>query len=82
MCRRLPGLGAQVLIFPVLDLAGVGATASYRDFGSGYFLTERDMAYFARSYADGHDLSDPLLSPDPRGGPARPAARDDHHRRI
>jgi acetyl esterase len=61
--QRLPGIAHQVLIFAVLDVAGVGATGSYREFDSGYFVTQRDMAYFARSYADGHDPTDPLLSP-------------------
>jgi acetyl esterase len=61
--QRLPGIAHQVLIFAVLDVAGVGATGSYREFGSGYFLTQRDMAYFARSYAGGHDPTDALLSP-------------------
>jgi acetyl esterase len=61
--QRLPGIAHQVLIFAVLDVAGVGVTGSYREFGSGYFLTQRDMAYFARSYAGGHDPADPLLSP-------------------
>lgn len=61
--QHLPGIVHQVLIFAVLDLAGVGETQSYRESGAGYFLTERDMAYFARSYAGTHDPADPLLSP-------------------
>jgi acetyl esterase len=61
--QTLPGIAHQALVFAVLDLAGIGATASYREFGSGYFLTRRDMDYFARSYAGGHDPADPRLSP-------------------
>lgn len=61
--QRLPGIAHQVLIFAVLDVAGIGATGSYREFDTGYFLTQRDMAYFARSYAGDHDPADPLLSP-------------------
>jgi acetyl esterase len=61
--QQLPGIAHQVLIFAVLDLAGVGETRSYRRFGTGYFLTERDMAHFARSYAGGHHPGAPLLSP-------------------
>jgi acetyl esterase len=57
------GIAHQVLIFPVMDAAGVGATDSYRKFGEGYFLTERDMAYFVRVYGGDHDLRDPRLSP-------------------
>jgi acetyl esterase len=61
--QQLSGIAHQVLIFAVLDVAGIGATESYREFGNGYFLTQRDMAYFARSYAGDHDPADPLLSP-------------------
>jgi acetyl esterase len=61
--QRLPGIAAQALIFPVMDVAGVGVTASYRNFGSGYFLTQQDMAYYASSYAGVHNPADPLLSP-------------------
>ena len=49
--QTLPGIARQALVFAVLDLAGIGATASYPEFGSGYFLTRRNMDYFARSYA-------------------------------
>jgi len=65
--QQLSGVGSgiahQILIFPVLDAAGVGATDSYRKFGEGHFLTERDMAYFVRVYGGDHDLRDPRLSP-------------------
>jgi len=66
-CQRLRGVGSgiahQVLIFPVTDAAAVGATASYREFGEGHFLTTRDMAYFVRSYAGRTDPADPRISP-------------------
>lgn len=65
--RALRGVGSglvhQVLIYPVTDVAGVGASESYTAFGEGHFLTTRDMAYFARSYAGETDPADPRLSP-------------------
>jgi len=61
--QQLPGIAHQVLVFAVLDLAGIGSTRSYREFGTGHFLTERDMAYFARSYAGDHNPADHRLSP-------------------
>jgi acetyl esterase len=66
-CQQLRGVGSgivhQVLICPVTDAAGVGATASYQEFGEGHFLTTRDMAYFVRSYAGKTDSADPRMSP-------------------
>lgn len=66
-CLRLRGVGAgiahQVLIFPVTDAAGVGATESYRRYAEGYYLTARDMAFFVRSYAAHIDPADPRVSP-------------------
>lgn len=56
-------LAFQALIYPVTDAASVGGTASYREFGEGYFLTQRDMQFFVDSYAAGADLTDPRLSP-------------------
>jgi acetyl esterase len=76
-CQQLRGVGSgikhQVLVFPVTDGAGVGATASYREFGEGYFLSTQDMAFFVRSYAGQIDPSDirisPLRAPDLSGLP-------------
>jgi acetyl esterase len=76
-CQQLRGVGNgiahQVLIYPVADAAGVGQTDSYREFGEGYFLTTRDMAYFVRSYAGEADPADvrisPLRAPDLSGLP-------------
>ena len=52
----------QVLIHPVTTLA-VGESASYERFAEGFFLTRRDMAHFADTYAAGADRSDARLSP-------------------
>lgn len=57
------GLVHQALIYPVTDLAGLGETPSYREFGDGHFLTTRDMRYFRDSYLKGHDPADPRVSP-------------------
>src|SRR5262249_1470011 len=66
-CLQLRGVGAglthQVLIYPVTDLAGVGATESYREFGGGYFHSTEDIWFIVRDYAAGADLTDPRLSP-------------------
>ncbi|NMO49911.1 alpha/beta hydrolase [Actinoplanes sp. TBRC 11911] len=65
-CQSLRGTGIvhQVLIYPVLDLAGVGATESYRAFGeSGYFHSTEDIAHIVRDYAGTADVRDPRLSP-------------------
>jgi acetyl esterase/lipase len=57
-----PPIAAQVLLCPVLD--GVGEGASRTDYASGHFL---DAATIARDIdalgLTGHDLSDPRLSP-------------------
>ena len=52
----------QVLIYPVTN-AHIGRTASYARFADGFFLTARDMAYFADLYAAGADRADTRLSP-------------------
>lgn len=57
------GIAHQALIFPVTDAAGVGQTASYRQYGTGHFLTTRDMRYFVSSYAGGTDPADERISP-------------------
>src|ERR1700722_14095458 len=49
-CQQLRGVESgivhQALVFPVTDAAAVGETASYLEYGDGYFLTTRDMRYF------------------------------------
>ena len=60
--RGTAALRHQVLIYPVTQ-SRVGSTASYREFGEGYFLTARDMQYFFDSYAPGVDPDDPRLAP-------------------
>ncbi|WP_210493442.1 alpha/beta hydrolase [Patulibacter sp. SYSU D01012] len=57
------GLVHQALIYPATDLAGIGETASYREYAEGHFLTTRDMRYFRDSYLAGHDPADPRVSP-------------------
>jgi acetyl esterase len=52
----------QALIYPVTQ-ARVGATASYREYADGHFLTARDMQYFFDCYAPGADPDDPQLAP-------------------
>jgi acetyl esterase/lipase len=60
--RGEPGLRHQALIYPVTQ-ARIGATASYRRFADGYFLTVRDIRYFFGCYAPGVDPDDPRLAP-------------------
>jgi acetyl esterase len=66
-CQQLRGVESgivhQALVFPVTDAAAVGETASYLEYGDGYFLTTRDMRYFVRSYAGDADPSDVRISP-------------------
>lgn len=57
-----PALVHQVLIYPLTD-ARMHPTPSYVEFGEGYFLSRRDMAYFLNAYARGADPTDPRLSP-------------------
>ena len=52
----------QVLVYPVTD-ASTGSTPSYERFAEGFFLTRRDMAYFADLYAGDASRSDPRMSP-------------------
>jgi acetyl esterase len=64
MCRDRggPPLVHQLLIYPVTDHAF--DTKSYRENGSGYFLTERMMRWFWHHYlADEADGANPLASP-------------------
>jgi acetyl esterase len=67
-CQQLQGVGAgvahQALLYPVTDLAGVGATESYRQFGGGgYFHSTEDIRFIVQAYAGQADLADPRLSP-------------------
>jgi acetyl esterase len=55
------GLLAQVLIYPVIDLAM--QTESYRRNGEGYMLTAETMAWFKREYLQGADERDWRVSP-------------------
>ena len=52
----------QLLIYPVTDLTR--KRESYRLFGEGFFLTERQMDWYRNHYLpDGTDASDPRASP-------------------
>lgn len=60
---RLPPIAAQVLFVPATDLSRFD-TESYRNFGEGYMLTERDIRWFRDQYLrDLSDAYDPLASP-------------------
>ena len=58
---RLPAL--QLLLYPVTNYRD--ETRSQTLFGSGYFLTKRDLRWFRDKYLDGSELdaSDPRVSP-------------------
>lgn len=53
----------QLLIYPMVD--ATGASRSETLFGSGFFLTERDIAWFVDNYLAGSGLepTDPRVSP-------------------
>lgn len=60
--RGEQGLRHQVLVYPVTQTQ-VGATASYREFDDGYFLTGASMRYFFATYAPDGDPGDARLAP-------------------
>lgn len=51
----------QVLLYPVCDFNLF--TASYQQFGKGYFLTQSAMAWFWEQYAGCSDRTNPYLAP-------------------
>ncbi len=54
---------SQVLIYPVVDISSM-KTESYKNFASGYFLTEKSMKIFRSMYApDSRKWKDPFISP-------------------
>jgi acetyl esterase len=56
-------ISCQILIYPVLNL-GSFDTASYRDFGAGFFLTHASMLKFREMYVpDSSRWHDPYVSP-------------------
>ena len=63
-----PAVCAQLLLYPVTDDPAVGY-ASYRDFGSGYGLTEAGMQWFWSQY-----LTAPDLASHPHAAPMRVAS--------
>ena len=57
-----PAPAFQLLVYPVTDLSA--KSASYRLFGEGFFLTERDMDWYAGHFVPaGADRTDPRISP-------------------
>lgn len=60
--QHVPGLAAQLLVYPATDV--LGDYASRTENAHGYFLDEPTMAWFIGSYATPEtDLLDPRLSP-------------------
>ncbi|GAA4826086.1 alpha/beta hydrolase [Nocardioides caeni] len=60
--QHVPGIAAQLLIYPATDVAG--DFPSREENKAGYFLDEPTMAWFIGSYLGAHlDLDDPKLSP-------------------
>ncbi|MCB0977103.1 MAG: alpha/beta hydrolase [Acidimicrobiales bacterium] len=55
------GVAAQLLVYPVTDLAG--RTESYVANGEGYFLTVDAMEWFSANYLGDLDPADPVASP-------------------
>lgn len=58
----VPALARQVLIFPVTDVSTTD-TSSYLTFGKDCYLTKEAMERYIEQYANGHDRTDPRLSP-------------------
>lgn len=61
MAIELGGLAGQLLVYPVVD-ATMGFP-SITENGEGYFLTRGTMGYFLNHYLQGHDPTDPRVSP-------------------
>ena len=59
--RKGAKIAFQMLHYPGMDLKH--QTASRKLFGSGYGIDTEMIDWIISCYADGHDLSDPLLSP-------------------
>lgn len=60
--QHVPGLAAQLLIYPATDV--IGDYPSREENKAGYFLDEPTMAWFIGSYLGDHaDAFDPKLSP-------------------
>ena len=63
VAQRVPGIDAQLLVYPATDAAGDGA--SREENGVGYLLELATMEWFGRHYLSGADvaLDDARLSP-------------------
>jgi acetyl esterase len=57
-----PPLAAQLLIYPVTDLASP-REGSMAETGEGFYITQDDMDFFFESYAGTNDPADPHISP-------------------
>jgi acetyl esterase len=79
--RGGPAIAHQLLLYPMLDAACVGA--SYDDNATGYFLTSEACRWYWEQYAEpGFDRSAPLMSPlkvaDVTGLPSATVITADH----
>jgi acetyl esterase len=62
VAQQVPGVDAQVLIYPATDL--ISERPSHEENGEGYFLTRNDMEWFHQNYLPEPEVgSDPLASP-------------------
>jgi monoterpene epsilon-lactone hydrolase len=59
---HIPLPGCTVLLSPYLDLTGTGASVE-ENAKNDRFLDVFEMRRWAEMYADGHDFSDPMISP-------------------
>ena len=58
---ELEGLSGQLLVYPVVD--ATMSAGSITENAEGYFLTKGTMDYFLGHYLQGHDPTDPRVSP-------------------
>jgi len=59
--QEVPGLAFQLLIYPGTDARSI--TASKKRFAEGYGLDKSTTDWFFSNYVQGHDSSDPRVSP-------------------
>lgn len=61
VAQQAPVPALQLLLYPLVDMSF--DSASYRQFGTGYLLTEQRMRFYLRSYLAGADPANPVASP-------------------